>query len=109
MSNVFDAELTTYGYQKDNEAISLERVGDMQKAIEIYEHLIEVGYDGPHPYQRLAIIYRKQKQFKDEIRVLERAVFVYENIVCHKRVDRIPKLNKFKERLVKVRALANKN
>lgn len=55
----------------------LEKQGDVHSAIQLYEQNIAEEVDTPHPYNRLAIIYRKQKRFDDEIRVLEKAIQVY--------------------------------
>lgn len=35
---------------------------------------------GTHPYDRLAIIYRRRKQFDDEIRILKRKISIFEKI-----------------------------
>lgn len=80
----------------------LEKEGKIDEAIKLYEENIKEGFDGNFPYDRLAIIYRKQKKKEDEIRVLNCAIYVFENIVYQQRGDRIPKLNKFKERLTKL-------
>ncbi|MGO2565267.1 MAG: tetratricopeptide repeat protein [Brochothrix thermosphacta] len=82
--------------------ITLEKSGDVDKAIELYEYNIKHRFQGNHPYDRLAIIYRKQKRINDEIRVLEVAVDVFEKDVYKKRPDRNVKTNRFKERLGKV-------
>lgn len=92
-------------YEMNQKALELEQNGNIDKAIEIYEEMISHSTDMPGPYQRLAILYRKQKRYQDEICVLERAVYVYENVVFVYRTDRITKLNKFKERLEKARQL----
>jgi len=51
-----------------------------------------------------SIIYRKQGQYDDEIRVLEKAIWVFENLAYQLRADDSKKLMRFKERLVKVLA-----
>ncbi|HUW19504.1 MAG TPA: hypothetical protein VMW16_09395 [Sedimentisphaerales bacterium] len=86
--------------------IALEKKGYIDKAAELYEQNVSENFEGNHPYDRLAIIYRKRNQIDDEIRVLEKAVFVFEHIVHKKRPDRLPKLNKFKERLQKAQKAA---
>ena len=62
---------------------------------------VEEDFEGSHPYDRLAIIYRKRGDYGEEIRVLRKAVFVFENKVHSGRTDREPKLLKFRERLDK--------
>ena len=81
--------------------IKLEKEGKIDKAIKLYEKNIEEEFDGSHPYERLAIIYSKKGSLEDEIRVLEKAVWVFENIVYKDRSDRLPKLDRFKKRLEK--------
>lgn len=80
--------------------IELEKVNKVDKAIELYELNIKEKFIGSHPYNRLAIIYRKRNQLDDEIRVLEKAILAYKN--------NGPKLTRFKERLEKVRVLKSK-
>lgn len=55
----------------------LEKQGDIEGAIRLYEQNVADEADTPFPYKRLAIIYRKQKRLDDEIRVLEKAVEIY--------------------------------
>jgi tetratricopeptide (TPR) repeat protein len=81
--------------------IKLEKEGKIDKAIKLYEKNIEEEFDGSHPYTRLAIIYSKKGLLDDEIRVLKKAVWVFENIVYKDRSDRLPKLDRFKKRLEK--------
>lgn len=85
-----------------------EKNGEIDKAIEQYESVISRNFVGSHPYNRLAILYRKRKQVDDEIRVLEKAIFVFQNIVYKYRGDRSPKLQKFEERLEKAKRLKKK-
>lgn len=92
-------------YKMQEKASQLEEEGNIDESIEIYEKMISYATDLPGPYNRLAILYRKRKRYADEIRVLERAVYVYENVVFVYRADRISKLEKFKERLEKAKQL----
>ena len=87
--------------ERNLKGVELEKKGRTDKAIELYEQNVSENFDGNHPYDRLAIIYRKRNQMDDEIRVLEKAIWVFRNIISRKRQDRLPKLNKFKERLQK--------
>ena len=85
--------------------IELEKDGKVDQAIILYERNINENFVGNHPYDRLAIIYRKRKQFDDEVRVLEKAIGVFEKIVSEGRQDGPPKLERFKERLEKAQKL----
>ena len=82
--------------------IKLEKEGKIDKAIKLYEKNIEEEFEGSHPYTRLAIIYSKKGLLDDEIRVLKKAIWVFENIAYENRIDRFPKLDRFKKRLEKV-------
>jgi tetratricopeptide (TPR) repeat protein len=85
--------------------IEFEKLGKVAEAIELYEKNIEDNFEGNHPYDRLAIIYRKNKDIINEIRVLEKAIYVFEDIVYIQRSDRLPKLGRFKIRLEQAKLL----
>lgn len=89
--------------------IDLEKQGKIDEAIELYEMNVHEKFDGNHPYDRLAIIYRKRNMIEDEIRVLKAAIWVFENVVYSQRADRIPKLEKFNARLEKAKKLIDKD
>lgn len=79
------------------------REGNINIAIELYEKNIAENYEGNHPYDRLSIIYRRRKDYKNEIRVLKKGIEVFTNLmISTQRGDVEPKLNRFKERLEKV-------
>ena len=81
--------------------IEFEKKGKIEKAIRLYEKNIEEDFEGSHPYDRLAIIYRKRGEYEKELRVLRKAIFVFENKIHSRRLDIEPKLQKFRERLDK--------
>lgn len=91
--------------ERNLRGIEFEKLGKINKAIELYEENIEENFIGNHPYELLALIYRKNKDIVNEIRVLEKAIYVFENIVYRQRGDRIPKLEKFKNRLERAKKL----
>lgn len=84
--------------ERNLNGISLEKT-DLDKAIALYEQNIAEGFDGNHPYDRLAIIYHKQKRYEDEKRVLKRGIDVFSTL---SRQDAQTKLQKFKDRLSKL-------
>jgi len=97
------------GYEKNALGQELEKEGFIENAIELYELNIKNGFDGNFPYDRLAVIYRKRKQHADEVRVLERAVKVFDKLTkTSPRQDVNPKLVKFKDRLSKATELLEK-
>ena len=86
--------------------IKYEKEGKVDLAIKLYEKNISENFDGSHPYNRLAIIYRKRKDFQNEIRVLNKAIEVFSNLITTSpRSDIEPKLEKFKHRLYKSKTL----
>lgn len=61
----------------NNEGIAFEKQGDTASAIEVYEKNLEMGYPASHSYNRLMIIYHKEKRYEDEIRVIKKAIEVF--------------------------------
>ena len=103
-----DAEDRIFSRQvkRNIKGIKHEKDGEIDLAIKIYEKNITENFEGNHPYDRLAIIYRKQKDYKNEIKVLNKAIEVFSNLMTSsKRLDIEPKLNKFKNRLKKAISL----
>jgi hypothetical protein len=83
----------------------LEKQGLVENAIELYEANVRDGFDGNFPYDRLAVIYRRRKQFDREAAVLRRAVQVFEIMKDSPRSDVAPKLAAFRKRLEKAESL----
>lgn len=82
--------------------VQLEKEGNIKAAIKLYEENISLNFEGNHPYDRLCVIYRRNKLINEEIRVLNKAIEVFTALsTVSPRADVIPKLNKFKERLSK--------
>lgn len=96
----FDTEVS-----KCLNAIELEKKGKTEEAFKQFEDLIEANFDGNHPYERMANVYRQQDRIDDEIRVLEKAIWVFTNVVNKERGDRILKLENFKTRLIKAKEI----
>ncbi len=95
------SKIETNLVNRNLKGIKLEKEGKIDKAIKLYEKNIEEEFEGSHPYERLTIIYSKKGLLDDEIRVLKKAVWVFENVVYKERGDRSQKLDKFKKRLEK--------
>lgn len=92
-------EFIIAGYKEiangNTSAEALEKEGKIEEAIVEYEKLVGRKVDTPFTYRRLAILYRKGKKEKDEIRIIQAAL------------DNIPKSNSkyyswFQDRLVKM-------
>jgi tetratricopeptide (TPR) repeat protein len=96
--------------KEENEAIDrnlrgreLEKQGNITDAIGLYEQNVAYGFEGDFPYDRLRVIYSKQKRYDDVIKVLERAIDVFDNKVFPNRPDRLPKLERFRLQLEKAK------
>jgi len=85
-------------YERNLKARELEKT-DLDEAIRLYELNVTEHFEGNGPYDRLIIIYKKRKQLVEAIRVAQKAVFVFENIVHKSRGDRLVKLKRFIETL----------
>lgn len=53
------------------DGIDLENAGNVADAVKLYEANVRDGFDGSHPYERLRVIYSREKRFEDAIRVCE--------------------------------------
>ncbi|MBD0851967.1 hypothetical protein [Maribacter arenosus] len=103
MSNQFDTQV-----QRNLLGKQLEKEGRVLEAKALYEANICENFEGSFPYRRLAVLYRKRKLLTDEIRVLEKAVYVFESLITTGRSDVQPKLKEFKEGLIKARGKMSK-
>lgn len=84
--------------ERNNLGIDYEKSGDTQSAIDIYEENIKPGcYPARHSFDRLLVIYRRQKDYKNEKRVCKRATSVFKSE------------QKYKDRLVKIEILITKS
>lgn len=62
----------------NNQGIELEKVGLIDEAIKVYEDNIEGDcYPATHSFERLMVLYRRRKDYANEIRVIEKAVSVF--------------------------------
>lgn len=80
-----------------------EKNGEIELAIQEYEKNILEKFEGNFPYDRLAIIYHKRGDYKNETRVLIKAIETFERLketTLRKDIDF--KLERFRKRLKKV-------
>ena len=61
----------------NNKGIESEKLGRINEAINIYEENIAIGYPATLSFDRLMILYRRNKDYKNEIRVCNRAIDVF--------------------------------
>lgn len=61
----------------NNRGIAFEKNGKTDLAVIEYEKNIAAGYPAHHAFKRLMIIYRKAKDYDNELRVIQRALEVF--------------------------------
>jgi tetratricopeptide (TPR) repeat protein len=83
--------------QRNNQGIEYEKKGKIEEAIKVYEENIIYGYPATHSFNRLMILYHKQKQYSEEIRVIKRAIEIFST-----KDNYVDYVNKWKNRLDKV-------
>lgn len=62
---------TEFLVTRNNRGINLEKQGQLEAAVLIYEVSIADAFHGTHPYDRLRIIYTKWRWYQDAIRVCQ--------------------------------------
>lgn len=80
----------------NNKGMECERWGDIAGAIQAYEENVQLGYPAHHAYKRLLVLYRKAKDYKNELRIAQRACRVF------------PKDESYKQRREKAKELLSK-
>lgn len=61
----------------NNIGIAKEKAGDIDGAIKVYEDNVAHEYAATHSYDRLMVIYRKRKDYCNEIRIINKAIKVF--------------------------------
>lgn len=88
--------------RRNDKGTAYEKEGLIDKAIKVYEDNISGDcYPACHSFDRLMVLYRKQKRYDDEIRVIEKAIEILS--------PRYPDLKpKYEQRLQKAKQLSEK-
>lgn len=94
-ANAIESDKLSSCAARNNKGMEYEKDGDIDSAINIYEENILDGYPAHHSYKRLMVLYHKQKDYENEIRVIERALEVFGNYPEYN--DRLIKVNKLIE------------
>lgn len=84
----------------NNRGIAYEQADNIEAAIQVYEQNIAAGYPAHHAFKRLLVLYRKAKDYKNELRVAQRACRVFPATQRQAYIDR---RDKVKELLNKAR------
>lgn len=62
----------------NNLGIELEKKGEIDTAISVYEENIVLGHTATHSFDRLMILYHKQKDYKSEKKVISKALDIFQ-------------------------------
>lgn len=84
----------------NNRGIELEKSGHIDEAISVYEaNIVGDCYPACHSFDRLMVLYRKRKNYTNEIRVIAKAIeiFTKENL---RRAEMAIKENPKKEKAI---------
>lgn len=71
--------------EKLQAAQDAEKADDPEKAMKLYEDLISMNYPDPLPFNRLMILYRKEKRYNDELRVINAGIETITNAITEQR------------------------
>ena len=94
--------------RRNLDGMDLERAGEIERAVELYERNVAEGFEGDWPYGRLVAHYEKRGRFDEAERVLLRAIEVFKVTRRRSSEDRRATLNAFRGRLKLVRQAAAK-
>src|SRR5439155_14373994 len=64
--------------QRNSEAREAEQDDHLGKAVKLYEQNIKEDYADEFAFERLMIIYRKQKEYENELRVIDKGIEVFQ-------------------------------
>ena len=70
--------LVTKIQERNRVSRQAEKDDDLEKAIKIYEQNIKEDYADEFAFERLMIIYRKQRDYANELRVINRGIDVFQ-------------------------------
>lgn len=89
---------------KLNDAMVFEKNGNIQESIVLYEELLQDAFIAAMPYERLRIIYTKQKEFQKAIQACQRYIEVLEMVkVFWNDYSNIRLIPKYKEHIKKLK------
>ena len=94
--------------ERNLKAMEYEQSGDIKEAIGLYEQNVAEAFEGTHPYQRLCDLYFGLDQKDDLIRVLEKAICVFEGAQSGGCKDKYDQLERFKEIYTNLTGTLNK-
>jgi tetratricopeptide (TPR) repeat protein len=85
--------------RRNLEGMDLERSGQIERAVELYERNVAEGFEGDWPYGRLVAYYEKEGRLDEAERILQRAIDVFKASKRRTPEDRRATLAAFRGRL----------
>lgn len=90
------------------QAQKFEKTGELQSAIALYERNISDGFLASLPYERLRIIYEKNRDYEDAIRVCKRYIEILQMVSeIWAQYPNIRQIPKYQENIKKLSAKLN--
>ncbi len=90
-------------------AKAFEKIGNYNRAIEVYEMIIERKFESRQPFNKLVSIYRKRNDVQNELRVLKKSVSVFNSLEDSQAEDVEKMKIRFENRIKKLEKSQNKN
>lgn len=84
----------------NNKGIALEKDKNIEEAIKVYEENVKLGYPATHSYDRLMILYSRIKDPENEVRIIKKAIEVFNEENNRKANCSIEKNPQFKEQIL---------
>lgn len=90
------------------QAREAEEAGNIDEAISTYQKVISADPYNEDAYERLMIIYRKRKDYKKELGIIDKGLRSFEKLYQPKATDRLKKVAEISLKLAKSVGLADK-
>ena len=94
--------------ERNLKAIEYEKKGNIEGAISLYEKNVDEDFQGTHPYERLSQLYLDSGKKEDLIRILEKAIIVFEGSQLTDCQHKHTQLKRFKQMYKNVMATLEK-
>ena len=96
--------------ERHTEAAEAERIGEPERAIQLYETSVAEGFVGSYPYERLAYLYERRHNYSEALRVSEAFVQLATSGTMPKGSQRSAdrKLPRFEARIERYRSLLDR-
>ena len=90
------------------QAMQMEKDGDLQKAIALYRQVIKNRPSNTLPYDRLMIIFRKKKEYNKELAVINAGIKAFQNLYHSSKHTGNRKVTELSKAILRSTGLADK-